>query len=121
MLVLNCMRRHFVSGYSDGGDAPDKVLQLVPGAIKEAQAYLEQHPDTRERFEKVSRLVEGFESPQGLELLATVHWLNKYEQAINTDRVIEGVHSWNARKQLFTPRQISIAEKVLGNQHWLST
>lgn len=118
--VLNAIEGHFVSGYSDGGDAPEKVLQLVPGAVKEAQEFLDQHPDTRERFEKVSRLVEGFESPQGLELLATVHWLNRYEQAKDTEQVIKGVHSWNARKQKFTPRQITIAEKVLDRQRWLS-
>ncbi|HHX8289294.1 TPA: type II toxin-antitoxin system antitoxin DNA ADP-ribosyl glycohydrolase DarG [Vibrio diabolicus] len=118
--VLNAIEGHFVSGYSDGGDAPEKVLQLVPGAVKEAQVFLDQHPDTRERFEKVSRLVEGFESPQGLELLATVHWLNRYEQAKSIEQVIDGVHSWNARKQQFTARQITIAEKVLDSQHWLS-
>lgn len=118
--VLNAIEGHFVSGYSDGGDVPEKVLQLVPGAVKEAQEFLDQHPDTRERFEKVSRLVEGFESPQGLELLATVHWLNRYEQAKNTEQVIKGVHSWNARKQQFTPRQIAIAEKVLDRHNWLS-
>lgn len=118
--VLNAIEGHFVSGYSDGGDAPDKELHLVPGAVKEAQEFLEQHPDTRERFTKVSELVEGFESPLGLELLATVHWLNKYEHARNTEQVIESVHSWNTRKQLFTARQITIAEKVLARQNWLS-
>ncbi|MBF4302847.1 Appr-1-p processing protein, partial [Vibrio anguillarum] len=46
--------------------------------------------------------------------------LNRYEQAKNTEQVIKGVHSWNARKQQFTPRQITIAEKVLDRQHWLS-
>ncbi len=117
--VLNAIEGYFISGYADGGDEPEKELLLVPGAVKEAQALLDQHPDTRERFEKVSQLVEGFESPQGLELLATVHWLNKYEQASNTEKVIEGVHSWNARKQQFTVRQITIAEKVLDSQQWL--
>jgi hypothetical protein len=118
--VLNAIEGHFVSGYSDGGDAPEKVLQLVPGAVEEAQKFLDQHPDTRERFEKVSRLVAGFESSQGLELLATVHWLNRYEQATDTEKIIQGVHSWNARKQQFTPRQITIAEKVLDSQCWFS-
>lgn len=65
-------------GYADGGDAPEKELRLVPGAKEDAQEFLTQHPDTRTRFEKVSQLVEGFESPQGLELLATVHWLSKH-------------------------------------------
>lgn len=118
--VLNAIEGHFISGYADGGDKPEKELRLVPGAVKEAQEFLEQHPDTRERFTKVSELVEGFESPLGLELLATVHWLNKYEHARSTEQVIESVHSWNTRKQLFTARQITIAEKVLARQNWLS-
>lgn len=119
--VLNAIEGHFISGYADGGDAPEKELQLVPGAIKEAQEFLEHHPDTRKRFEKVSQLLEGFESPQGLELLSTVHWLNRYEQATSIEQLMKGVHSWNSRKQQFTARQISIAEKVLGSQDWLST
>jgi hypothetical protein len=34
---------------------------------------------TRERFDRVSELVEGFESPFGMELLATVHWLFQHD------------------------------------------
>ncbi|WP_323866571.1 hypothetical protein [Xenorhabdus szentirmaii] len=66
--VLNVIEGHYISGYSDGGDAPDKVFQLIPGSIEEANAFLEKHPKTRERLERVSCLVEGFESPFGLEL-----------------------------------------------------
>lgn len=117
--VLNAIEGHFISSYADGGDAPEKTLSLISGAVEQAQAFLVQHPETRARFEKVSQLVEGFESAQGLELLATVHWINKYEQARTTQQVIHGVHSWNARKQQFTVRQIAIAEKVLNTQHWL--
>lgn len=31
--VLNAIEGHFISGYADGGDAPEKELRLVPGAI----------------------------------------------------------------------------------------
>ncbi|PTQ87358.1 macro domain-containing protein [Agitococcus lubricus] len=118
--VLNAIEGHFISGYADGGDAPEKELRLVPGAVEDAQAFLIQHPATRARFEKVSQLVEGFESPQGLELLATVHWLSKHEQAKNTEELVQKVHSWNARKKMFTPRQIAIAEQVLKKQDWMA-
>lgn len=118
--VLNAIEGHFISGYADGGDAPEKELQLVPGAIEEAQVFLIQHPDTRTRFEKVSQLVEGFESPRGLELLATVHWLSKHEQVQGTEELVEKVHSWNARKQVFTVRQIAIAQQVLTSQNWIT-
>lgn len=119
--VLNAIEGHFVSGYADGGDAPDKSLNLVPGAIEEANTFLDQHPDTRDRFARVSKLVKGFESPFGLELLATVHWLKKYEQAATIEDVIQATHAWNQRKKQFTPRQIKLAFNVLEREHWITT
>ncbi|MDC9620442.1 macro domain-containing protein [Xenorhabdus sp. XENO-7] len=118
--VLNVIEGHFISGYADGGDAPAKVLQLIPGAVDEANAFLEKHLETRERFEKVSRLVEGFESPFGLELLSTVHWLCKYEQVKGSEEIVRATHSWNKHKQQFTPRQIEVAVKTLERNHWLT-
>ena len=34
--VLRPLEGHLISGYRDGGDAPDKPLQLVPGAVEDA-------------------------------------------------------------------------------------
>ena len=31
-------------GYADGGDAPDKTLQLVPGAVEDARAFYNNIP-----------------------------------------------------------------------------
>ncbi len=118
--VLNAIEGHFVSGYSDGGDAPEKPLNLVPGAIEEARAYLLQHPQTKCRFDRVSQLVSGFESSTGLELLSTVHWLTKYEQARTTDDVVKATHSWNQHKRQFTERQIKLAVDVLAKEQWLA-
>jgi len=119
--VLNAIEGHFVSGYADGGDAPEKELQLVPGAIDEAEEFLKQHPDTRERFEKVAELVSGFESPFGLELLASVHWVVNQEKAQTTaGGVVEKIHQWNQRKRQFTPRQIELATGILEEKNWLN-
>jgi O-acetyl-ADP-ribose deacetylase (regulator of RNase III) len=116
--VLNEIEGHFISGYADGGDDPKKQLQLVPGAIEEAANFLQNYPQTRERFNLVSKLVEGFESPFGLELLATVHWLRKHEQINTAQEVIQATHAWNPRKRQFTPRQIELALDVLNRQQW---
>ncbi len=116
--VLNAIEGHMVSGYADGGDTPDKPLQLVPGAIDDATAFLSEHAETRVRFERVTRLVEGFESPFGLELLATVHWVMKHEKAKSLDDVIERTYAWNDRKKQFSTRQIALAVDVLSKQDW---
>lgn len=117
--VLHEIEGQLISGYSDGGDAPDKQLQLVPGAAAEAAAFLEAHPESRSRFERVTDLVEGFESPSGLELLATVHWVMSGSAALPKDKVVERVYAWNERKRRFTPRQIELARRVLASKGWV--
>lgn len=118
--VLRAIEGHLVAGYADGGDAPDKPLTLVPGAVDDANAFLEANAQTRERFDRVGRLVEGFETPFGLELLATVHWVARHESDGETPaEVVERTYAWNDRKRQFTPRQIGIALNVLTKQGWL--
>ena len=51
--VLNAIEGHFVSGYADGGDAPEKELQLVPGAIDDAETFLN---NTQIRVNDLKRL-----------------------------------------------------------------
>lgn len=118
--VLNRIEGHLIAGYSDGGDDPEKSLTLVPGAVEDAKKFLDQHDTSRSRFERVTKLVEGFESPYGLELLSTVHWVICHEGAMQIEAVERQVYSWNERKQQFTPRQIAIAEERLRSQGWLS-
>ena len=118
--VLQKIEGHMVAGYADGGDTPDKHLTLVPGAIEEAGAFLAEHIETRARFDRVGELVSGFESPFGLELLSTVHWVaTRCAPGSSLDDLIEETHAWGERKKQFTPRQIGIAFNVLKSKGWL--
>ena len=116
--VLHAIEGHLIAGYDDGGDAPDKPLKLVPGAVEEATAFIAEHKETRERFDRVAGLVEGFESPFGLELLSTVHWVMCHEPVRALREVVERTYAWNERKKQFTPRQIGLAVEALAKQGW---
>ncbi len=118
--VLTKVEGHLVAGYQDGGDAPDKQLELVPGAVKDAEAFLEDDGETRHRFDRVARLVEGFETPFGLELLATVHWVVARENASGAEDAAAKVYAWNERKRGFPARQIGIAFATLQDNGWLA-
>jgi O-acetyl-ADP-ribose deacetylase (regulator of RNase III) len=117
--VLTKIEGHLVSGYHDGGDAPEKQLELVPGAVKDAESFLASDGETRIRFDRVGKLVEGFETPFGLELLATVHWVASREQAASVEDAIAKVYAWSDRKKRFSPRQIGIAFETLRAKGWL--
>lgn len=118
--VLNEIEGQFISGYADGGDSPYKQLELVPGAVGDATSFLENHPDTRARFDQVADLVEGFESSFGLELLATVHWVAAENPMASTEEVIAGTYAWDERKRQFSEDQIRLALDVLTKKGWLS-
>ena len=119
--LLRGVEGHLISGYADGGDAPSKELEMVPGAAEDARAYLEDHPKTKERLERVAELVEGFESSFGMELLATVHRVAAKRPSATAEEIIDATYAWGQRKQRFSERQIRLALRVLVDKGWLAS
>ena len=78
--VLEKMDGHFITGYGAGENKPDTPIHIKPEAAAEAEKYLKEHADTHARFDRVAELIEGFETPFGLELLSTVHWVSHHER-----------------------------------------
>jgi|SRR5262245_15758934 len=117
--VLQAVEGHFVSGYADGGDAPNKQLDLVPGAVNEAESFLKADDETRMHFDRVAALVDGFETPFGMELLSSVHWVATKEGAATLEEVLTRTYAWNERKRRFSPHQVAIAFDVLRSRGWL--
>jgi O-acetyl-ADP-ribose deacetylase (regulator of RNase III) len=118
--VLNTMEGYFISGcYFDGDDNPQKQLNLLPGAIKEAKCFLDNHYATRERVNHVSNLVDGFESSFGLELLSKVHWVATHEDVPSIEDIIICIDDWNNKKRHFTERQIRLAANILAQKNWI--
>jgi O-acetyl-ADP-ribose deacetylase (regulator of RNase III) len=119
--VLNHIEGHMLSGYGDGGDKPDKQIQIVPGADIDAATFLEQCSETIARISRVAELIDGFETPFGMELLSTVHWVVKNEEASTRGAIINRTHEWSTRKHKFSPRQIEIAIERLSRYGWINT
>lgn len=117
--VLRRIDGHFITGYADGGDSPAKPIASVPSAVPAAEAFLADKPDTSARFERVADLVDGFETPFGLELLSSVHWVATREGATDANAATRLIHEWNTRKLRFMPDQIAIAWDTLQTKGWL--
>ena len=118
--VLNETGGLFISGYADGGSSPGKQVELVAGAVGDAELFLKDHPETRARFDRVAELVEGFESSFGLELLATVHRVAAEDPTASTEDVVAGTYAWDERKRQFSEGQIRLALGVLREKGWLA-
>ena len=118
--VLTRIEGYLIAGYGAGGDSPMKRIELVPGAIEDAEKLLINHRDTLERFDRVVDLTEGFETPFGLELMATVHWVATKEHAVDFKDLVARIYAWDERKRRFSEEQIRIAWKALADKGWLT-
>lgn len=117
--VLIQLEGHYISGYGDAADKPEKQIELSPGAAAEAEKFLEEHTATQERFDRVAKLIEGFETPFGMELLATVHWVATADGAHDAEDAIAKTYAWSARKRLFPKEHIRVAWRALQDQGWM--
>jgi len=121
--VLSHIEGHFIVGYGDGKNSPETPISLLPGAAGEAETFLSAHPEKRDHFKHVSEVIEGFETPYGMELLSSAHWVAMQESAearTSADAATEGVLSWNERKRkLFKPEHIRAAWSRLKETGWL--
>lgn len=118
--VLSNIEGHFISGYADGEDAPEKEIELKDRGLELADKLLTNSRGEKVRFERVSDLIEGFETPFGMELLTTVHWVCNRESASSLDDCIRQVHAWNPRKRMFQKEHIETAWDVLHEKGWVN-
>ncbi len=119
--VLSVMEGHFISGYGDAEDRPDKQIELKANIIDKAEAFLKTHPQTLAHFKRVEDLIEGFESPLGMELLATVHWVSKHENVSTVDEAVKKIYAWSNRKKMFREKHIRIVWDALDKKGWLAS
>ncbi len=118
--VLTEIEGHFITGYGDAEDNPEKQIELNFEASQRAEGFLQRHPQTHAHFDRVGALIRGFETPYGMELLSTVHWVAKEEGATRVDQAMEKVYAWNDRKRMFREPHIRVAWRVLEEAGWLS-
>lgn len=123
--VLERMEGHFIRGFGDRTRSPHEAapLTITQGSVPEARSVLEGQPETRARIETVLALTRGFESPYGLELLATLHWLWKHGDVTGGEVEVlrDRLRSWSERKgRIFRPEHIRTSWDALERRGWVT-
>ncbi len=118
--VLDRMDGHYIEGVGDG--VVESEITPKPVALNQAKQFLEQaDSDIQNRIAKVAELIEGFQSPYGMELLASVHWVAKQEGASNSDEALAKIQSWNPRKkQIMQTPHVASAWTQLKRVGWFT-
>lgn len=124
--VLQTLEGHFIRGFGDS-PKPDRTIELLGDARAQAEEWLQQADHSLARIERVAELVEGFETPYGMELLSTVHWVahrggpKANAPASNPEEAYAQICDWNRRKEnLFIREHIGVAWGWLGEMGWMN-
>ena len=118
--ALQRIEGHYIRGYGDR--SREAEIYVLPEGRDAARAFLESEPEVQARLEQVGSLITGFETPYGMELLATVHWVAQEDPqaAVDSEQAIARVQEWSDRKrQLFKSEHIRKAWQRLREQNWL--
>ena len=119
--VLERIEGHFIRGYGDS-QKPDTEIDLMPGAVEEADAFLAGKEESLQRLERVTELIEGFQTPYGMELLSSVHWVATHREPVahTAEESVAAVHGWNDRKRnFFRKEHLRVAFEHLRDHAWL--
>ncbi len=119
--VLEMLEGHYIRGFGDS-QKPDTEIELLPNSVDEADAFLQEHAESLRRLDRVSDLIAGFETPYGMELLSSVHWVGVHDEPAARDEKLaaQAVQNWNERKRgMFRPQHVQVAWERLKHQCWL--
>jgi O-acetyl-ADP-ribose deacetylase (regulator of RNase III) len=119
--VMIRLEGHWLSGYGDGSDSPDKPIELINDAEESAERFLNQAPDVRERIQRVASLIDGYEDSYGLELLSSMHWVMCHSPGAreSSEEAIAAVRNWNpGKKRRLKPEHLLKAWTRLKEAKW---
>ena len=121
--ALNRMEGHFIVGMGDG--SVDSEIEPAPDALREADEFLAANGDAEidVRLARLQTLIDGFQSPYGMELLATVHWVAEHEAGVSSpEAALRAIGEWNLRKKrIMQAAHVQAAWDRLKDAAWMST
>ena len=118
--LLRVLEGHMVRGAVDR--SPAREINVSEEAVAGALEFLAGDREALQHLDQVAQLIQGWETPYGMELLATVHWVASTDPNARTsvDTAIEGVKNWSTEKQRkFEPSHIATACEWLRQHGWL--
>jgi len=121
--TLDAMEGHHLTGLGDRSARVTEFAPInpVPASVDAADAIVSRHDDDQVRLDSLLRLVEGFETPYSLELLATVHFASGHRPETSDPRALaDRVASWSLRKaRMFTAKHVVVAAQRLSEMRLL--
>jgi uncharacterized protein YwgA len=116
--ILHNLNGVYLKGLEQMNVKPFETIELLYEQKEAISKYIRKEitAEKRQQLKNLIGLVEGFQSPHALEILASVDYLLKENPNATLEEVTNAIQSWNRRKkELFKPQQIKVVYEHLKN------
>lgn len=110
--VLYALNGQYLNGVSLKSNRPFDPIELNLTRTEEVARFIAEQTDAdqQKRLEILLELLDGFQSPAGLEVLASLDFLILENESFNVELLSNALKNWSDRKKrLFTGHQIAAA------------
>jgi O-acetyl-ADP-ribose deacetylase (regulator of RNase III)/uncharacterized protein YwgA len=111
--LLKYLNGYFIR-FREEENTPGTIITIEAGRYPLVEDYIadELSEEKKERLQKVLKAIEGFESPFGLELLATVDFIVQQTRASDYETIMKDISNWTSRKkEIMKPYHVAVATK----------
>ena len=116
--LLKALNTFYLS-FNANRTSPEENVTLINKRLPEVGAYVDTEisDEQKARMYHLLELIEDFESPYGLELLGTVHYIKKFHPEYGREEIERHIHQWtNRKKEIMKPYHIQVAYERLEQQ-----
>lgn len=98
--VLKAMNGTYIQ-YRSESIKPETIIKLISSNSDSVEHFYHTNlsSDQKNRIKEAMKLIEGFESPFGLELLGSVDFVMQHDGCTNIDEILSDLQSWTKRKK----------------------
>jgi len=99
--LLNYLDGFYIDGMKHKDAKPFDHINLVTSKLDEVHDFIDKNckPEQKEILIKVAELIEGFESPLGMELLSTVDFIISETKSNDPMRILGEIKKWSTEEK----------------------
>ncbi|PRY01648.1 type II toxin-antitoxin system antitoxin DNA ADP-ribosyl glycohydrolase DarG [Allonocardiopsis opalescens] len=98
---LSDLEGHHLVGYGDGTGGARADLEVPSSSAEAADETVAADNTFNTAWKQVRTAISGYEYPEGLELLATLHFLiaDRTDDRLDPPSLVDAIHGWSERKR----------------------
>ena len=95
--LLDYLDGLYIEGMKHKNAKPFDPIKIIDEKLSEVNSFVQEklEPKHKENLNKVLKLIEGFESPLGMELLSTVDYIINTKGSIDPVSIIKEINNWS--------------------------